>query len=457
MPTYQVAPLDVEAMTSRRGRLRVLCCHLNRCKRFATKACLRGCLSQDSVGRGTVNRVCARPGQNPMATSSDSPGNEIAAPTMLVRRADRARQIPCSCIHTSALSLDGFREAITSRVGQSLVSLLCVLIWHCGSPLAQETRSQVFVNFALQAPSYSDPYDVGRHGAFAIVLARLLEQRGSQQCAVSSEVDFPDLRLSLNIAPSSRSAQPCLAKIQQTALGGSFDETEFRAAVQSAIVTLRPISLESGDFRGRNLWSTRLRVVGEQALKQLYIRDTTLQPLLTIYDHLTSEGSDFGAFQTWLEKQRASNRLGFYPVFYQAVIGDWDGDISTPSTRPAPRRVEMGESGEIQVRAPNIGARSFVLVRCASVRDSCIQRIARAFCFKTADEIGAPTRSSQIDSHSALRCRPISALGVSGWMIAESDDEAMVRWLRKELASRQLEAFELGDVSIEYVVLVSTT
>jgi hypothetical protein len=42
-------------------------------------------------------------------------------------------------------------------------------------------------------------------------------------------------------------------------------------------------------------------------------------------------------------------------------------------------------------------------------------------------------------------------------MIAESDDEAMVRWLRKELASRQLEAFGLGGLSVEYVVFVYTT
>ncbi len=285
----------------------------------------------------------------------------------------------------------------------------------------------------------------------------LLEQNGPQQCAVSSEADFPDLRLSLKVTPSSGSSKQCLAQILQTVLGESVTETAFNSAVQRAIAPFAPISLDSGDFRGRSLSSTRLRAIGEQALKQLYAHDPTLQPLLTIYDHLTSEGSDFAAFLGWLERQRASKKPGFYPIFDQGALRDWDGRISDPSARPVPQRPDIGDSSEIHVRASSLRGRSFVLVHCKQLHDSCLQRIAHAFCFKAAEEIGAPAQFGQSNSRATLQCRVISVFGVSDWMIAESDDAAMVRGLKEELASGQLELFALSASSIEYVVLVSAT
>jgi len=380
----------------------------------------------------------------------------LAVACVGTKATDPVGRFLCGLSYPLASALGYLGAIIKRRIAVPLIGCICILIC-AGDAIPQGTRDIIIVNMALDEPSLPD---IGRHGAFTTVLARLLElvveKQKSQLCTVSSEVDFPDLRLSLQLAASASSAKPCLAKIREIVLGANLSNADFSTAVGRAIDRFRPISLESGDFKGASLWPTRVRVVGQQALVQLYAHDPVLEPLLTMYDQLTSVENDYAGFVLWLERQRASKRVGFYPNLDRGALSDWDGDLRTRSTRPLLRRPDIGDSGEIHVRAPNVGGRSFVLVRCDSARDSCLDVIARAFCFKTAEQMGAAAASSQINPRASLQCRPIGVFGFAGWMIAESDDEALVRWLKDELAAKRPGSLDLDGSSIEYVVLVTT-
>jgi hypothetical protein len=326
----------------------------------------------------------------------------------------------------------------------------------------QSFRPWVAVGFSLKAPHYDNTLDVARHAAFSRILVQLLDdtfREVAQGCHLKlSSISFPDLRLSLEAAGSSKREvlKGCLEKIEDILKRRHFDQSAFRAAGREAAQAYRIVQLETGDVSGLgkpSLWPSRVRLVAEHALRRLYADDPALQPLLS-GDRLAAEGNDHDAFVAWLADQRGSNRLGFFPILAGQAeeLGRWGFALSVQSIRPIPRPLNIGRFGELHLRA-NIGARSVVLARCNAALDrDCSQQLGRLFCFKTEKQIRADTPTKSDSSSSEFKCRTIDVFSLPGWIAAESDDEHAVRWLAEELVSRRVAATEF----VEYVVLVTT-
>jgi hypothetical protein len=327
---------------------------------------------------------------------------------------------------------------------------------------AQASKSGMFF-YALHAPNYSDSADVGRHAAYATILTKLLDNRfsqGERACSLSSGMRFPDLQLRLEATAFAgpEALKGCLERTRTILENDSFDQAAFDAAVQEAMRSYRPFSFESGDLTRANLAYMRLQLLARLALRQLRQSDPVLHPLLTIHDQLLSRGGNHADFMTWVAAQRSSSLLGFYSLLSPEteLYRRFGFAMSPPSIRPVLERPSMDGTERVHVRAPSAGQRPFALVRCDSHRDqSCVDKLRKAFCSKTVDELSPQTHSQQSYAQTQLKCAGINIEGLVEWMAIEADDEAALKWFVEEVPTRRLSPSDVGPEFLDFVILVT--
>jgi hypothetical protein len=329
---------------------------------------------------------------------------------------------------------------------------------------AQPAPSFVSMGYALRAPNFNDANEVGQHAAFAMVLGALLRETLHKEpdgpCKLSSDSQLPDLSFELESkAPFGPALKECADRLNISLISGSFDQGSFGIAVSNLVQASRPISLQDGDFTSKQLSATRRRVIGQAILAKLYAGDPVVEPLLAIHDRLVSDDASYPAFTNWLTSQRNSNALGFYGRSARETeqLLALGLPMSRPSSPPELSRPHIADNNEMTLNAPNVGGESFVLVACdTALSSTCAFELDRAFCLKPVNQI-LRASSSKIDRPDMrLRCRIINIFGLSRWIVAETDDEGLLREFFEQLRSQTLGSSVPDPSLIEFAVFVKT-
>ena len=278
-------------------------------------------------------------------------------------------------------------------------------------------------------------------------------------CTLTSlSADFPDLRIQLETNEGPAGLKQCLDRARNTAVEARFAQSEFDRAIKESLRYYRPVSFESGDFTRADLVFTRLRVVGDQALRRLYASDPVFRPLFEMHEQLTAITSDYQGFLAWIDVQRNAGGLRWHGAAprHAQLLQELGYAISKPSQRPVLGSINADRDGSVQLRAPNLKGKSFVVIRCRTEVDpTCDLTVARSVCRKSIDLI-AHIIPSPLDPKSSFTCRSVSILGLSGWLAVETSDNRAVEWLAQLLRANPAAA-RLEPSLLDYVVLITTT
>jgi len=310
------------------------------------------------------------------------------------------------------------------------------------------------LGFALQAPGFDNPHAVEHHVVFSVLLANLLvgafEHHAAEPCTLSAGVNFPDLSIAIHLKekpefdlndPASRNTLAgCIRSIETILTTTAFERDAFDAAVQRAAA--RDVLSKVKDYKDLNEPGNshyRMQIVGRAAIADLYRSDIVVTALVDVHGKIEAAKDDYDGLSTWLDRQRQSHRMGFYPGY------KWSADAtrgllplqSTPSIRPVPRP-DKPPKDEIRVDVPmNVRGRPFILVWCAiGSNHACAGGFVREACGKGV-EILPSSHSEAGDSRLSALCWGINLLGIGTWIYMESNDETELRKLRDHLATRR--------------------
>lgn len=357
-----------------------------------------------------------------------------------------------------------------------IVSIAC-----CGfssRPFAQQQESLVtsFVplGFALQAPDFDSSDAVEHHEIFSVLLANLLvdtfARNPAEPCTVSAGVNFPDLRIGIYLKEQPKfdlnelgirtTLAGCVRAIETILTTTTFERGAFDAAIQQAYA--RDVVWKVKDYSDLNNPGDshyRMQIVGRAAIAELYRSDIVVTALVDLHGKIEAAKGDHSGFSAWLDRQRQSQRMGFYPA------NRWSADAvralvplqSTPSIRPVPRP-DKPLRDEIRIDVPvNVRGRPFILVWCAiGSSQACEGGFVREACGKGIETLPS-SRPEVGDSRLSALCWQINLLGIGTWIYMESNDETELRKLRDYLATRRAQkSSDAADSNEELAAWVDT-
>lgn len=331
--------------------------------------------------------------------------------------------------------------------------------------------SFVSLGFALQAPGFDDSDAVVRHEVFSVLLANLLvgafARNPAEPCTVSAGVNFPDLRIGIHLKdkpefdlnePAIRTTlAECVRSIETILTTTTFERDAFDTAVQKAAGRDTWWRIRDYDELNKPRYSVyRMQIVGRAALAEAYRSDIVVSALADLHGKIEAAKDDYGGLSAWLDRQRQSQRMGFYPA------NKWSADAvralvplqSTPSIRPVPRP-DRPFKEEIHVDVPvNVRGRPFILISCERDR-ACVGGFVREACLKGI-EIDPPSSSEAGTSRLWAKCWGIDLAGIGDWTVMDGD-ETVLRKLKDFLAARSAQTPPDPDgSSAEFVTWVDT-
>lgn len=368
-----------------------------------------------------------------------------------------SRLAMCLVATIMSMTCDGFSSRLRAQQQGSMVT------------------SALRLGFALQAPDFENSEAVEHHAVFSVFLANLLAdafaRNSAEPCAVfAARANFPDLTILISLKdgrdfdlnePASRNTLAgCVRSIENILTATTFERAAFDAAVQKAA--------------GRDTWwrirdysqlneprhtVLRMQIVGRAALAELYRSDIVVSALVDLHGKIEASKDDYDGFSAWLDRQRQSHRMGFYP----ANKGTADAERglatlqSTPSIRPLPRR-DKPYRDEIHVDVPvNVRGRPFILVWCAVEHGRVCAGDAIWGACEDGVEIASPSSPEAANARLFPRPWGINLLGIGSWIVIDSDDEVWLRRLRDCLAKRPAqESSDVEGASAEFVTWVET-
>lgn len=297
----------------------------------------------------------------------------------------------------------------------------------------------------LRPPDYSDATSVGRHIAYSLILANLINasrDKGTlRNCYFQSAmIDFPGWWL---LGESEVSWQTCHENIKRRLAAGNFTQPEVDDAATRALQHFRAVEVRA-EWHSRFPYQAlllRLGAFGDLALRKLYPSDSVLIPLSRFDEWLRRE-ANADRFNVWLAEQLAST----------------DRDAAEQSKRfPIRARPEIDYTSGITIKSgnPELSGRRLILVRCDTNRDwNCIGKAPEnQFCGLTKEEIIAGKPAYRSRPPLALSCMSIGhIIAMPGFQVFDAPDPDFVTWVYEQMQRRRQSQ---PNSLVEHIVLVT--